>query len=201
MRVRVLVTVLLLVRNLGDVTQLVRVPISEMINKCMKYTIYQITNNINGKIYLGKHQTKNPYDGYYGSGKAIKEAIKKYGKENFSKEVLFVFDTETEMNAKEKELITEDFVNRKDTYNLGVGGEGGPHFLGKNHSKESIEKMLSNRGKIVVSDETRKKLSIVGKRKTMSPEARAKISAYAKTRKMSEETKKKISETLKNKNK
>ena len=37
----------------------------------MFYTIYKITNKINGKIYIGKHQTKDPYDLYYGSGKAI----------------------------------------------------------------------------------------------------------------------------------
>ena len=30
----------------------------------MKYTIYQITNNLNGKIYIGKHQTKDLDDGY-----------------------------------------------------------------------------------------------------------------------------------------
>ena len=48
----------------------------------MKYfTIYQITNNINNKYYIGKHITDNPYDSYMGSGKAIIRAIKKYGKE------------------------------------------------------------------------------------------------------------------------
>jgi bisphosphoglycerate-dependent phosphoglycerate mutase len=99
----------------------------------MLYTIYQITNELNGKIYIGKHQTTNLNDRYYGSGKFIRSAMKKYGKENFTKEILFVFDTEEEMNTKEKELITEEFVSRKDTYNAGIGGEGGPHFKGKKH--------------------------------------------------------------------
>lgn len=103
----------------------------------MRYTIYKITNKLNGKIYIGKHQTENPNDPYYGSGKAIKDAIRKHGKENFIKEILFDFDTEDAMNLKERELITEEFVAREDTYNLGVGGEGGAHFKGKKHSDEA----------------------------------------------------------------
>ena len=70
----------------------------------MKYTIYQITNTINNKIYIGKHQTENIHDDYFGSGIALKRAIQKYGKSNFVKEILYVFDTEQEMNQKEKDL-------------------------------------------------------------------------------------------------
>lgn len=107
----------------------------------MRFTIYKITNKLNGKIYIGKHQTENANDQYYGSGKAIRDAIRKYGKENFTKEILFDFDTEDEMNLKERELITEEFVAREDTYNLGVGGEGGAHFKGKKHSDEVRERI------------------------------------------------------------
>lgn len=114
----------------------------------MRYTIYKITNKLNGKFYIGKHQTNNPNDGYMGSGKAILNAIKLHGKENFIKEVLFDFDTEYEMNSKEKEIITEEFVNNPMTYNLGVGGEGGPHFKNKKHSPETIQKISeTNTGK------------------------------------------------------
>lgn len=109
----------------------------------MYYTIYEIRNKLNGKIYVGKHQTENINDLYYGSGKAISNAIKLHGKDNFEKTVLFVFDTEEEMNTKEIEIITEEFVSRSDTYNLGVGGEGGAHFKGKKHSEETI-KQISN---------------------------------------------------------
>ena len=99
----------------------------------MFYTIYQITNIINGAIYIGKHQTTNLNDGYMGSGKHLKRAIIKYGIENFKKEILYQFDTESEMNLKESELVTVEFVLREDTYNLCVGGHGGFSYI-RNHA-------------------------------------------------------------------
>jgi hypothetical protein len=95
----------------------------------MFYIIYQITNKVNGKIYIGKHQTKDLNDGYMGSGKHLKRAINKYGIENFSKEILFQFDNEDEMNAKEAELVTEEFCLKEDNYNLCPGGKGGFGYL------------------------------------------------------------------------
>ena len=165
----------------------------------MFYTIYQTTNKINEKIYIGKHQTKNINDAYYGSGKAIVNAIKLHGKENFSKEVLFVFDNEAEMNLKEKELITEEFVLREDTYNLGVGGEGGPHFKGKTFSEESRRKISeSNRKtKKFFSEESRARLSEHGKNRIVSEESREKMKLSATNRLLSEETKNKIKESRK----
>ena len=88
------------------------------------YTVYQITNLINGKVYIGKHHCKCRKCHYYGSGKHITAAVKKYGKENFRKEILFVLSSEAEMNAKEKELVTEDFFRRSDTYKLLSRGSG-----------------------------------------------------------------------------
>jgi len=110
----------------------------------MYYTIYKIINNINSKFYIGKHQTQDLNDGYMGSGKAIRAAIKQYGIESFTKKILFIFDTEAEMNAKEKEIITEELVQNINSYNLGIGGEGGAHFKGKHHTLETKVKIKNS---------------------------------------------------------
>lgn len=98
----------------------------------MFYTIYRITNLLNGKTYIGKHKTDNLEDGYMGSGKLIRRAIQKHGLENFKKEILFVFDNEEDMNTKEKELVNEEYLSSGMTYNLCPGGEGGFGYINSN---------------------------------------------------------------------
>lgn len=86
------------------------------------YIIYQITNLINNKIYIGCHSTFNINDNYMGSGSAIQQAILKYGRENFKKEILVECDNEEHMDQLEREFVDIDFINRSDTYNLITGG-------------------------------------------------------------------------------
>jgi group I intron endonuclease len=163
----------------------------------MKYIIYKTTNLINNKIYIGKHQTENINDTYLGSGVALERAIKRYGKQNFTKEILFVFNTEKEMNEKEKELVTESFIATNKTYNMGVGGEGGSHFKGKNHSKETKQKLSEIAKDRKFSDETRRKISEANRKRVLSDETKKKLSEKAKLRFQNEEARKKHSELMK----
>lgn len=91
----------------------------------MRYTVYKTTNTENGRFYVGVHRTEDPHDSYLGSGNLIKAAIKKYGREAFTKEVLYDFDTVEEMEAKESEIVDASFVDSPETYNLVPGGYQG----------------------------------------------------------------------------
>ena len=92
----------------------------------MKHYIYKTTNLINGKIYIGKRSHENPEkDKYLGSGNVLKQAISKYGKQNFKKEILAIFLTEEQAYQKQSQLVTMQFIQRNDTYNICPGGRGG----------------------------------------------------------------------------
>lgn len=90
----------------------------------MKHILYKTTNLINNKIYIGVHSTNDINDNYLGSGLNIIRAIKKYGVSNFKREILYIFKTKEEAFLKERELVTEEFVNDNNNYNLSVGGTG-----------------------------------------------------------------------------
>lgn len=118
----------------------------------MHFTVYKTTNIINGKVYIGSHITKNIHDDYLGSGKYLKQAINKYGRENFTKEVLYVFDNRADMNSMERSLVNEAFVKDRQTYNATVGGSGGGniHLVGKTDRYDEIIQKISraNTGKV-----------------------------------------------------
>ena len=94
-------------------------------NKRKFHTVYQTTNLINNKIYVGAHSTDDLTDDYCGSGTNINRAIEKYGRSSFKKDVLYIFETPEEMFSKEKEIVTPDFLKRSDVYNIVEGGYGG----------------------------------------------------------------------------
>jgi group I intron endonuclease len=100
------------------------------------YYIYKTTNLINGKIYIGQHQTFKVKNNYLGSGKALLNAINFHGKENFKKEIIEFCTKET---LDEREIFWIKELNSKNNdigYNI---TDGGGTVTGMHHSKESKE--------------------------------------------------------------
>ena len=174
---------------------------------CIYYTIYKTTNKINGFIYIGQHITKNPYDSYLGSGLKLKNAITKYGRGSFVKEVLYIFDSFDAMNQKEAELITEDFIKNNNTYNIVTGGSFGIGLNNKgktawnkgltgaqSHSKDTRKKM-SDSARKPKTEEHRKNISLGKsglKKGPPSTEHKNKISQSLTGRTFTEEHKQKL---------
>jgi group I intron endonuclease len=114
------------------------------------YIVYKTTNLVNQKIYIGAHKQDFflpiIFDGYLGSGLMLKRAIKKYSEENFRRETLFVYYTPEEAYDKEVEIVDEEFISRKDTYNIVCGGQGNRGFSHSGESKRKIsESMKGNK--------------------------------------------------------
>jgi hypothetical protein len=100
--------------------------------------IYEITNKVNGKKYIGKKQcvrkikrkplkgkTRNRIDQkesdwktYTSSSKELNEDIQKYGKDNFQFRILKICGSKWELSYEEiKEQIARDVLKRDDYYN------------------------------------------------------------------------------------
>ena len=90
----------------------------------MYHYFYKITNNLNGHFYYGVHSTSNLDDGYMGSGSRLHIAYKKYGIENFTKEILKFFDSRNEAFNYESDFVNEELILNNDCYNIKEGGKG-----------------------------------------------------------------------------
>lgn len=149
--------------------------------------LYLTTNIINDKYYYGVHATDNKDDNYLGSGHALKSAIKKYGRENFSKEILEIFPTIEEAYFAESLLVTSREVSDLNCYNITLGGWGCPltpeqisyrnSRIREGHDNPRSRKLLSDSSKKMWSDPEFKTLMTAKIREGWkSPELRQKLS-------------------------
>ena len=157
--------------------------------------VYAIVNKINLKLYFGSHSWEGTGvdKNYYGSGTAIKRAVKKYGKDNFIVYPIKFYNTVEECRSAEQELLTKyNIANNPYCYNLKNGaigwtsedvkGKNNPMYgrTGEKHPNYGKRgKGTTNYGKHH-TEETRKKISQAHKGKTVSEEHRKKLS-QAKT--------------------
>lgn len=113
---------------------------------------------------------------YLGSGKLLKRAVKKYGKENFKCDIIKWCETEEELNKAEKYYIKQYNAQKDDMfYNISEGGDWGNVTngmtqeeyeewkkkispLGRHHSEETKKKMSEARIGIKFSEETLQKM-------------------------------------------
>ena len=87
--------------------------------------IYITTNIINGKRYIGQRKFTQGWKTYLGSGSAFKEAIKKYGKQNFIRDIVDIAYSKEELDKKEIEWIRNYNADEsRNFYNVTKGGRG-----------------------------------------------------------------------------
>lgn len=178
--------------------------------------IYITTNIVNGMRYLGQKKFDRIWKTYLGSGSIIRKAIKKYGKENFRRDIICLCYSPEELNKVEYDLsVFLNVVEDPDWYNMVYGGGS---TTGWHHSEE-LKKAQSERAKKQWEDEEYRRKHIeygktlVGERnpnyrnhklagennpnygKKASEETRRKISEANSN--PSEETRKKMSDSAK----
>ena len=159
----------------------------------MYYVVYRITNLENDKFYIGVHQTSNLNDSYMGSGSLIRQAIAKYGRKCFRKDILWFCSSIKGMYELESIIVNEDFILQDNTYNIKVGGGGGVNgLIWVNNGKRSIywnpKKPIPNgwtKGRLM-SDEERKRWGQAFKGKSHSLEHQNKMREAAKRPKTKE---------------
>ena len=167
------------------------------------YSIYKITNTINGKCYIGfTSNIKQRFSAHRSRYKKYRDhpklyaAFEKYGIENFQFEIIFQSsDYDYTLNIKEAELICL-YDSVKNGYNISAGGDGclltedeklhrkklmrqyTPPMLNKNHSAESKNK-ISLASQQMWSDhpEYREAMSQKHHGKIISQDTRNKMSA------------------------
>lgn len=149
------------------------------------YEVYKITNKLNNKIYIGitsqgagVRYYKHLSDALHGSPFPIHNALQKYGKENFTLEIIELCDTSEILREREKYWIAfYNSTNREIGYNMTEGGDG---TFGRLHSEETKEKIRQKALGRKASEETKKKMSQVHKQNYSEAHRKAVAESNAK---------------------
>lgn len=130
--------------------------------------IYETTNTVNGKKYIGKLSSSKFVKSYLGSGVVLHRAIEKYGKDKFTVKLIEEVETNLyDLNEREKYWISYfNAVESDNYYNIKPGGDGG-RGSGWHHSEETKYKMseMQKDGKSWMngkkhSEQTKRKMSL-----------------------------------------
>lgn len=166
------------------------------------WIIYKTTNKLNNKIYIGLHKVKNKKTldpEYIGSGFTLKLSIKKYGRDNFSRDILHICETLEEANRIESIKIKE--CNSRDPkigYNISAGGDNFGSTLDwiKNNNPE---KWIVIREKLVENGKNSPSRFKIGHKLSKESIEKMKMNLPKKRKPTSEATKLKISQAKKGK--
>jgi group I intron endonuclease len=104
--------------------------------------VYITTNTVNGKQYVGSSRKPQIDETYYGSGKAIKDALKKYGSHNFTRDILW----QGEGNARDIESYWLEYFDAAGNplfYNMTNDARGGN--IHKEETKQTVREKLTGR--------------------------------------------------------
>ena len=169
------------------------------------WKLYKITNNINGKIYIGQtiQAVKLRFSNHCDKSSCctyLRNAIQKHGKQNFTTETICTVYSQQDADLLEQTLIKAyNTTNAKYGYNLAHGGKG-PGIMIQD-TKNKISAKLKGRN---LSEKTKQKISqsMLGnqrnKGKIHTEITKSKISKHRLGMRLTIETKKKISESKKN---
>ena len=108
------------------------------------FILYETTCLINDKKYIGVHEQECE-DGYLGSGKHFKRAVRKYGRDKFIRRTLETFITRAEAYHRESEVVGDEIVSSSQYYNMVPGGKGGNIWTDREATIEKMKQSWWNR--------------------------------------------------------
>lgn len=132
--------------------------------------IYITTNMVNGMRYLGqkKFDEHGTWKNYLGSGVYFNNAVQKYGKENFKRNIIHICYSANELNKAEYDLsVFFNVIEDKSWYNLCYGGVTN---IGYKHTEQDIIKMQEASKIRWENEEEREKYSEMHRKENLPPE-------------------------------